>query len=719
MAIENVQVIEDKKYDDATPESEEAPVNILDSEAYDKRLRLIEQWWFETRSDHADNRAEMDLDEQYRDHHQWTEDQIQELEARGQKATQFNVILPVCQWLSGTEKRTRTDGRVLPRDESKEESETAEAKTKLLKYLSDVNKEPWEKSDAFYDSVSVGVGWLDIGVCSDETEEPLYSRHEGWRNVWYDALCKRRNVAKYGRYMFRARWVDVEYLIALWPDRMGELNNAAEEADIYHEDDEDGYLGSGTSSIHQPQFSELQRKRVRIVECWHRFPCNTQVMRGKGPLHGKSHRKGSEVHKWSVDQDIVSLHDAVRDKVFLGIFLSGDDVNQCGTLLEYAESPYDHDLFPLIPVWGHRDGKTGLPFGVVRGLRDIQQDMNKRWSKSLHILSTNRTLFESDAVDNENDFFDEIDRPDGKVRLKAGGLHKVKIENNNSLASQHLDLMQMGKAYVNEVSGVTGENQGQETNATSGKAIIARQSQGMTISTTLFDNLRYAMQLAGEIKLMLIEQFYDKPKKVRILGERDKTEWLQLNGEDGKNMLTEHAADFILDEQDFHATMRQAMFQSLLEMVGKLAPEVGLKMLDLILELSDLPNKEEMVKRVRQMTGVEDPDAEEDPEALAAKQEQQQKEQQIKDRLTEAEIRGKEATAVEKEAKATLTQVKAEREQLETLGLELSKNIELMSGKLDVFTKAMTVAEQLQINPSLGGTADSLIEDATPNGEGA
>jgi hypothetical protein len=323
-------------------------------------------------------------------------------------------------------------------------------------------------------------------------------------------------------------------------------------------------------------------------------------------------------------------------------------------------------------------------------------------------------FYEEGAVDNEKEFFDELDKPDAKVRLKSGGLDKIKTESQNTLAKQHLDLMDMGRAYVNEVSGVTGENQGMETNATSGKAILARQSQGMTISTTLFDNLRYAMQVANEAKLMLIEQFYDKPKKIRILGERDKTEWIQLNGEDGLNMLTEHAADFVIDEQDFHATMRQAMFTSLLEMVGKLPPEVGLKMLDLILELSDLPNKEEMVKRVRQITGVEDPDEEEDPEALAAKQEQMQKEQEIKDRITEAEIRDKEAGASKKEAEAILTQVRGQKEQIESMSIKLGKNIEMMSQKLDVFAKAITVAEQLQLNPSLGGTADGVIEDATP-----
>lgn len=719
MQIENVQVKKERNLDEGGVDHyADSPKDILTTEPYQKRLSLMEQWWFETRRDHAENRAEMDLDEQFRDHHQWSEEDAEALRERGQKATQFNVILPVCLWLSGTEKRTRTDGKVLPRDDSEDEAETAEAKTKLLKYVSDVNREPWEKSDAFFDAASVGVGWIESGVSSDSSEEPIYTRHESWRNVWWDALCKRRDTARFGRYVFRAKWVDVEYLLAIWPERRAEIEGAAELADIYREDDEDGALSSGHSSFHQPQFSEFERRRVRVVECWHRFPCKCKVMHGEGPLDGKTYRKGDQVHDWAAESGHVTLHDAVKDKVFVGLFVGGDDQAQTGMLLEYAPSPYDHERFPLVPIWGYRDGKTGLPFGVVRGLRDIQEDMNKRWSKSLYLLSTNRVFYESDAFDDEQLALTEIDRPDGKIPLRSGGMNKVKTDHQSVLASSHLQMMDMGRAYVNEASGVTGENQGHETNATSGKAILARQSQGMTISTALFDNLRFAMQSLNELKLMLMEQYYDQPKKIRILGERNKTEWLPLN-DSGKNMITEHAGDFVLDEQDFHASMRQAMFESLLEMVGKLPPEVGLKMLDLVIEMSDLPNKDEMVKRVRQMTGVDDPDMEEDEEAMAAKQEQQQKEKEIQDRATAAELQDKEAGAAKKAADAVLTQIKAEVAQVEARNKTMEALDERLGSKLEAFQKALSVAEQLQANPALGPAADDVVDDATPTDQGA
>lgn len=70
--------------------------------------------------------------------------------------------------------------------------------------------------------------------------------------------------------------------------------------------------------------------------------------------------------------------------------------------------------------------------------------------------------------------------------------------------------MDQDARYIQEVGGVTTENLGRQTNAVSGKAIEARQNQGYTSTSDLFDNLRLAIQLTGERQLSLIEQFYDQ-----------------------------------------------------------------------------------------------------------------------------------------------------------------------------------------------------------------
>ena len=109
--------------------------------------------------------------------------------------------------------------------------------------------------------------------------------------------------------------------------------------------------------------------------------------------------------------------------------------------------------------------------------------------------------------------------------------------------------------YIQNVAGVTDDNMGRETNATSGIAIQARSDQGTIVTADIFDNFRLAFQLQGEIQLSLIEQFYDMAKTFRVTGGRNDLEFVSINRvqPDGSVLdpITESEADYIVDAQDF------------------------------------------------------------------------------------------------------------------------------------------------------------------------
>jgi len=204
--------------------------------------------------------------------------------------------------------------------------------------------------------------------------------------------------------------------------------------------------------------------------------------------------------------------------------------------------------------------------------------------------------------------------------------------------------------YIQDVSGVTDENMGRQTNAVSGIAIQSRQNQGSLVTAEIFDNLRLGIQLQGELQLSLVEQFYDEPKKMRITGTRGQTRFIQINqpqidpetGEDMTlNDITESQADFIVDEQDFRESIRMAMFETLMNLCGQLPPEVTLNILDLVIELSDVPGKDEIVKRIRKLNGQVDPDHQEDPNVqaeLQARQEQEAQQAQLEQQMIQGTL---------------------------------------------------------------------------------
>ncbi|VCW98714.1 hypothetical protein BANRA_04025 [Acinetobacter baumannii] len=169
------------------------------------------------------------------------------------------------------------------------------------------------------------------------------------------------------------------------------------------------------------------------------------------------------------------------------------------------------------------------------------------------------------AVDNVEALADELQRYDGIIE-KNPNTH-LEIHEGTKLASTHLDVGEQNSSYIRQISGVTGENRGMDTNATSGIAIQARQEQGTIITTVLSDMHSLARKIEGELVLSLIEQFMDKPMQFRITADnlKDKMEFVRIN-EDGKpeTDITRTQADFVVAERDYRTTMRQALSEQLI-----------------------------------------------------------------------------------------------------------------------------------------------------------
>lgn len=697
-------------YDDHDDDEDIDPLDSVESE---QLLSKLLEWRQQARIAHADNRMEQALDEDFYDGLQWSQEEIDAMEERGQAPLVFNEIKPAIDWIIGTEKRTRVDWKVLPRN--KDDSAGAESKTKLLKYVSDINKAAFERSRAFGESSKVGVSWLEDGIRGDESDEPLFSRHESWRNVWYDPMSVSRDLSD-ARFLFREKWVDLDISEAMFPERKEKLKQASFAADLFSEQDDEFYDSAlyyktdnqgrpvgRRSTVDDATFSvNNRRERVKLIEMWYRQPCACQVMRvGISPLMTPEYRnklemmRGREVDNnnddmtQALNDGYASLYDTIKMKIRCAMFVEG-------ALLQDMPSPYKHDRFPLTPIWCYRRARDNAPYGVIRNQRDPQTDLNKQRSKAQFILSVNQVLMEKGAVDDKEELREEAAAPDGIIEYKAG--KKLEFRKDIRLAEEHIMLQRQDGEYIRSVSGVTGENLGQETNATSGKAINARQLQGAVTTAELFDNLRYAMQIQGENQLSMVEQFYTEPKIIRITGDRGHREYVSLNNpmvdDQGftnvENDIAASKADFVIDEQDYRESTRQAMFETMMNMIGNLAqlsPEVALSFLDLVIDMSDIPGKEELVNRIRQITGQTDPDDDSDEAEQRAQAKQLQEEQQGQiDQLLQDLAIAKEQSEVKK------------------------SNAEAEGSRLDVLNKAVDVASKISANPEVAAVADNLAE---------
>lgn len=624
--------------DDAFFEEEMAISNHpMDARAMRHELGRLLDWYLQERERQSVNRFQMAIDHDYYDNLQWDPNDADEVKERGQLPISYNEVAPMCDWLIGTQRRTRIDWKVLPR--TPDDVKMADVKTKVLKYLSDVNYVQFHRSRAFNDAVKGGLGWVEDGVRLDPTMEIIFSRYEDWRNVVWDSSSYELDLSD-ARYLFRWRWVDLDVALACFPDRAAALKRAAVSSAMFSEEDDDDiyFLGrvvnslDGGSGFSRRSFvsdfanAQQRRARVKLIECQYRKPTAVQVALG-GPFNRMIFNDQDQAMVQAREAGTIELEDHVMMRVHRAVFTED-------AMIRAGVSPYRHNRFTLTPLWFYRRSRDRMPYGAIRRVRDLQDSINKRMSKLLWMLSTNQIITEIGATDDFDELAEEAARPDGVLAVRPG--KRLEIQRDGGKIQGIIEVAQIDSKTIQRSGGVADENMGHETNAVSGEAIKARQLQGSVVTTEPFDNLRMATQWQGEKQLSLAEQFISEPKAIRLTEGGGPIKWLKINQPaqmpDGsvvfEDDITQSTADFVLSEQDFNGSLRQSMFEEMMKVAGGMQdPNLQIRMLILAYDYSDMPNKDEIVSELRRVANVPDPNQEPTPEQaeqMAAAQQQQQ-----------------------------------------------------------------------------------------------
>lgn len=679
-------------------------LNDLDSEESREALSQIESWFAEQCDYHAENRREQMLDSDFYDHEQWDPESMSILAERNQAALTFNLIAPVINWIVGTERRTRVDWGVFPRSSAAQP--VAEVKEKLLKFISDTSGAGYERSKAFKDQVIAGVGWTrEYRQVDPKDGPPVMVKRVDWKRVRWDPYS-RDDELRDCRSISVEQYVDLDYAIAMFPDRAENLRAAAcrtidPTLEFLDDDTAMPQMFWGQRARLLSQFGmhgttaqqRRSRPRVRLIETEYRRPVVTKRVRALADDLGHLNKAMFDPQDADMAAALkdkrITIDDAIEDQIWVAIW-------HPGFLCSHERLPYRHNRFTLTPYWCYRRHRDGMPYGIVRGLRDPQEEYNKRRSKALFALSTNRIIYEAGAIEegDEDSVLEEVAKPNGQIRLADGGLAKVRIDDNVEIADAHIKLLDAARQDIHEGSSITPENQGLDTKALSGVAIRAKQQQGAVGTAEVFDNYRRGVQLGGVKTLSLCEQYLTAPMEIRITGDRD-TEFLTVNqplydpatGQViWENDITADQADFVVDEEDYRETTRQAQAEMLFETVSRLPPEVSLKLLDLVIDLSDIPNREEFVARIKQINGQAAAEQPATPEELAAQQQQQAAAQE------DADLSRRERAAKVAKDEASANKLNAD------------------ARAVDVATKgdAMRVAGHVALTPGLAPAADRL-----------
>lgn len=142
----------------------------------------------------------------------------------------------------------------------------------------------------------------------------------------------------------------------------------------------------------------------------------------------------------------------------------------------------------------------------------------------------------------------------------------------------------------------------EESDRTSGKALVARQRRSDLGSYEFIDNFGKALKVSHECIIDMIPTIYDTERVVRVIGSDGVEKYEKVNHVDPKhgliNSLKKGSYDCTVTIGPSYQTARQEMLSTMLE-AANIMPQIAAVAPDLIVKNVDSPDTDELVRRLR------------------------------------------------------------------------------------------------------------------------
>lgn len=627
-----------------------------------------------------DARKQAQIHRDYYDGCQWSDDEIETLRKRGQPAITDNRIKDKIEYLLGLERQTRTDPKAFPR--TPQDDPGADAATDALRYIADTSNFAQIKSSVFENMTVEGFGGAEVIVDNDQTygkssNKKVYIRYIRWDRLYFDGHSLLRDFSD-SRFQGIVKWMDLDEAKATYP-KIGTAfdlftsQSFTQPTDTYDD---------------RPRWFDRGRKRVQILEHYY--------------------KQGSTWNR---------------------VVFSRVGIIEGPTPSVYIDSETGKPECPLILQSLYVD-RSGNRYGVVKRYKDLQDEINKRRSKSLHLLSVNQATAEKGAVDDIESARKELARPDGFLEYTPG--MKLDIRENADLAEGQFKLLQ--EAIV-ALSG-TGPNEALlgTTGDLSGRAKQVDQQGGAIQLGILTDSLRYWQKRVMVAVWNRVKQFWNGEMWVRITDDEN-SRFLALNSKYPENhphvqkglaqpgapmnSVAEMNVDIIIDESPDVVTVQQEQFQQLVDLAKGGVPIPP----QAIIQASNLRNKQQVLDamsgklpdgteippQVQQMIQQKEQQIQQITQAQAQKtQEQQQTEQQLNQMKAEAQLQNVQVTAAMDKLKAQQAAFEA---QFGARQQELTAQMEMLNAKeIELKALQLLAAQKLEATQN---AANAIVDGAS------
>lgn len=569
-------------------------------------------------------RSNADKEADYADGNQLDSELLQRQKMLGIPPAKENIIGPAIRAVCGYEAKTRTDWRVTP-DGDPQGQDVADALNYRLNQAERHSHADRALSDAFRSAATVGIGWVEVTRASNALQFPYKCRAVHRNEIWWDMQSVEPDLED-ARWLFRRRWVDRQRAARMFPKHVTIILHSADKwiADLAGEMLEGGQSTGLAQAIDAERAWTVQEdnwyndenQQVCITELWYRRWTEVTILRAhtgravEYDMSNPAHDAMLQAQRGVLERQIIPK---MRRAYWMGPHLLHD-----------GPTPHPHQHFPYVLVWGNREDMTGIPYGLVRDMLFPQDNLNASISKLRWGMSATRTERTKGAVAMSDEVFRRMAaRVDADIILDAQHMAqpgaRFEVKRDFQLNAQQFDLMNDSRRAMERVSGITAAFQGQKGTAASGIQEQTQLEQSQVAVADLMDNFKEARRMVGELLMSLIITDMGKaeqtiviegdtlnPPRTVVLNhpEIDPDTGIQYLSNDVQRTRLMVALEDVPSSSSFRAQQLSALSES----VKSLPQELQTVVMPFMIDLMDLPRKDQIVEAIRNATTQTNPE---------------------------------------------------------------------------------------------------------------
>jgi len=431
----------------------------------DDGLQRFVTWVNESDDATQETRKLAEKSRNYYDSEQWAAAEKTVLASQKQAPTVRNRIKPKMDGLMGMERSNKTTAKAYPRTPKHEQA--ASAATEAVRFVLDDNFYHQKRSAAWENLLIEGSGAIEVIAEPKGDKVKIKINHIMWDRMIYDPHSRRKDFSD-ARYLGQVIWMDFDEAVALYPESKDILEDMINGSQTYDD---------------KPRWMDDTRKRVKIVEIYYR---------SKGNVYFTCFTRGGYIKSPSISPY----------------------KNEEGE----TEWPYEFASLFVTP--------EGDRYGACRQLLDIQDEINKRGSKALHLMSVRQIRLERGAVDDVNKTRQELAKPDGVVETTPG--MEFEVLKTGDMAAGQFNLLTEAKQEIDAIS-YSAAAAGKDVRLMSGIALQQRQATSQTELAPMFDVLKHLDIRVYRKVWNRIKQYWKDEMWIRVTDDPSDLKWVGLN----------------------------------------------------------------------------------------------------------------------------------------------------------------------------------------------